>query len=29
VVERVRELARERGQWLALFSGDAAKTCNC
>ncbi|WP_411877786.1 cobaltochelatase subunit CobN [Polaromonas sp. YR568] len=25
VVERVRELARERGQWLALFSGDAAE----
>jgi cobaltochelatase CobN len=25
VVERVRELARERGQWLALFSGDASE----
>jgi cobaltochelatase CobN len=25
VVERVHELARERGQWLALFSGDAAE----
>src|SRR6476620_7795903 len=25
VVERVRELARERGQWLALFSGDAGE----
>jgi cobaltochelatase CobN len=25
VVERVRELARARGQWLALFSGDASE----
>ena len=25
LVERVRELARERGQWLALFSGDASE----
>lgn len=25
VVERVRELARVRGQWLALFSGDASE----
>ena len=25
VVERVRELARERGQWVALFSGDASE----
>jgi len=25
VVEQVRELARARGQWLALFSGDAAE----
>ena len=25
VVERVRELAHQRGQWLALFSGDASE----
>jgi cobaltochelatase CobN len=25
VVERVRDLARKRGQWLALFSGDASE----